>query len=383
MRRSLRILSGRIVIALIAVALLAVPALPAAAADPTPSPGAAGDPGPSPSATDGPEEGTLVCTVTDPRATELSGLVATPSGYVAINDSNDDASRIKIFYFDPTCKLVKTVGYPTAARDPEDLAQAPDGTLWVADIGDNVTSAGHRNTIALWHVPADGSAPVIYRLSYPDGPHDAEALFFTPTGTPVIVTKEIIGTSGIYEPTGPLVPKNTTGVPMKLMGTFSPTATGVPNLLGKLGEVLVTGAATSPDRRRVALRTYGAVYEWDVPDGDPVKAITTGVPRVTALPNEPQGESIAYTVDGQAFLTISDQSGPSQLRRYEPWDQAITPSAAATPVHGRLLTPVADQPVLARDLARVPGWAMVVVAAAGLFIAGIGFFGLHRSRRDA
>ena len=75
---------------------------------------------------------------------------------------------------------------------------------------------------------------------------------------------------------------------------------------------MVTGAAISPDRTRVALRTYTAAYEWDVPDGDVVKAITTGTPRLTPLPDEPQGEAIAYTVDGPRFLTLSDEAGPTR-----------------------------------------------------------------------
>ncbi len=58
---------------------------------------------------------------------------------------------------------------------------------------------------------------------------------------------------------------------------------------------MITGAAVSPDRSRVVLRTYAEAYEWDVTDGDVVKAITSGVPRVTPLPDEPQGEAIAYT----------------------------------------------------------------------------------------
>jgi hypothetical protein len=66
----------------------------------------------------------------------------------------------------------------------------------------------------------------------------------------------------------------------------------------------------------VALRTYTTAYEWDVPDRDVVKAITTSTPRITELPNEPQGESIAYTLDGQQFLTCSDQSGPTEILRY-------------------------------------------------------------------
>jgi hypothetical protein len=115
------------------------------------------------------------------------------------------------------------------------------------------------------------------------------------------------------------------------VGSFRPSVTGASNPLGSLGEMVVTGAATSPDRRRVALRTYAAAYEWDVPDGDVVKAITTGTPRATPLPDEPQGEAIAYTVDGQGFLTLSDVSGPTELRRYEPSTVAGAASPSAPP----------------------------------------------------
>ncbi len=334
----------------------------------------AGVPTPTPTPTPTPKgatTGTAVCTVSDKGATELSGLLATPNGYVSMNDSNDDPTRIKVFFLDRNCHVTRTIGYPSAARDPEDIAQAPDATLWVADTGDNITSSERRTTVALWHVV--GTAPVIYRLTYPDGPHDAEALFFTPSGTPVIVTKEISGISGLYEPAAPMQAQTTVGVPLKKVGTFAPVATGVPNVLGPLGEVLVTGAATSPDRRRVALRTYGAVYEWDVPDGDPVKAITTGRPRVTAVPNEPQGEAIAYTVDGRYFLTLSDEAGPTVLRRYTPSTRLEATIAPTTPPP----TPSA----MARALSGIPAWALITVAVTGLTLAAGGTIGLLRSRR--
>jgi streptogramin lyase len=259
-----------------------------------------------------------VCTVDDPGAVELSGLVATQDGYVSVIDSQFDSDTIRIVYLDSACAVRRTQGYPTAARDPEDIAVAPDGTLWVSDTGDNITAQSRRSTVALWRLPAGGGDPVIHRLSYPDGPHDAEALLFDQDGQPIIVTKEISGLAGLYRPTGPLQPQSTTGVQLEKVGTFRATVTGASNPLGSLGEMVVTGAATSPDRRRVALRTYAAAYEWDVPDGDMVKAITTGTPRYTPLPDEPQGEAIAYTVDGQSFLTLSDESGPTELRRYQP-----------------------------------------------------------------
>src|SRR5690606_25078733 len=159
----------RLVVALTAAVVAFVPAWPSHAAT---------------------RSGTDVCVIDDPRATELSGLVATPSGYIAVTDSKPNPDDMAIIYLDATCKVTRTLAYPTPARDPEDLAVAPDGALWVADIGDNVTSPTRRETVALWLVPSHEGAPVIHRLTYPDGPHDAEALLFSGDGTPVIVTTE-------------------------------------------------------------------------------------------------------------------------------------------------------------------------------------------------
>jgi hypothetical protein len=314
-----------------------------------------------------------VCVIDDPRATELSGLVAVGNGYVAINDSQLDPAAIHVVYLDATCKVTAIVKYPSAARDPEDLTVAPDGTLWVADIGDNITSPSHRQTIALWRIPPDGSPPVIYRLAYPDGPHDAEALLFADNTTPLIITKETSGRAGLYEPAGPLQAQSSTGLPMKRVGEFSPRSTGENNALGELGEILITGAAIAPDRRRVALRTYTAAYEWDVPDGDLVKAITTGTPRVTALPDEPQGESLAYTPDGTAFLTVSDEPGPTVMRRHVPSTVALPSTPSST-------TPAAAPP---SGLGAIPMWYSVAAAVAGLVLAAAGFLGLRRARRAA
>jgi hypothetical protein len=303
-----------------------------------------------------------VCTVDDPRAVELSGLVATPDGYVSVIDSQFDPDTILIVYLDSACGVSRTEGYPTAARDPEDIAAAPDGILWVADIGDNITAQTRRSTVALWRLPPDGGDPVIHRLSYPDGPHDAEALLFGADGQPIIVTKDISGLAGLYRPTGPLQAQSGTGVPLEKVGTFRPSVTGASNPLGGVGEMVVTGAATSPDRRRVALRTYAAAYEWDVPDGDVVKAITTGTPRYTPLPDEPQGESIAYTVDGQGFLTLSDVSGPTELRRYQPSTVELPGSA----------TPSA---IVAEEVAATgPDWRLwlgVTAIAVGLLVLAV------------
>ncbi len=315
-------------------------------------------------------QGEVVCTVDDPRAIELSGLVATPQGFVAIVDSQFDSDQVVIVRLDQQCGVASTTGYPTPPRDPEDLAVAPDGALWVADIGDNITAANRRETVALWRIPPDGGPPVIHRLAYPDGPHDAEALLFAADGSPIIITKEVGDTAYLYQATGALQPGTPQGAPLRLVGEFRPVVTGAPNDLSTLGELMVTGAASAPDRSRVALRTYTAAYEWSVPDGDVVRAITTTPPRITPLPDETQGEAIAYTVDGTGFLTVEDVAGPTPIRRYQPSTVEHRPSATAPP--GEETAADADPvttPIVWYGFALVGGGAALLLGAGGWVIA--------------
>jgi hypothetical protein len=312
--------------------------------------------------------GTPVCTITDPRVRDLSGLVATPTGFIVINDIQFDSAKMEIFYLDQHCGVVKTVAYPTPARDPQDLAVAPDGSLWVADIGDVHRT---RTTVALWHLSSGGGAPVIYRMSYPDGAHDAQALFFTPAGVPLLITFNITGAAGLYEPTAPLVANTAAGVAMRKVGEFSAPRTYVPNALGPFGEVLVTGAAVSPDRHMFTIRTYSTAFEWDVPaDGDVVHAITTQKPRITPLPYEPEGDAITYTMDGSRLLTLSDQDDPTTIRSYPREQPTPDPMPVANALHPM-------QPSVSAALVIL----LAGVTGVGIIVAVVGMFGLRRSRR--
>ena len=270
-------------------------------------------------------KGTPLCSVSDQRMHELSGLVALEGGYATLSDSNPDPSLVKVFFLGPDCRLTRSVGFPEPARDPEDLALAPDGALWVADVGDNANAKTHRTSVSVWRLPPGGSRLTGYQLTYPDGHHDAEAMLIDHDGLPVIVTKDVTGLSRIYKPTGQLA----TGggmTALALVGRFSARITGTSNPFGLAGQLAVTGAAVSPDRGRVVLRTYADAYEFDVSGGDVVAALSTGSPRITPLPDETQGEGITYTRDGAAFVTVSDAAVAVPLLRYQ--RQAAEPTSA-------------------------------------------------------
>lgn len=270
----------------------------------------------------GAAEGRRVCQVRDDRLTELSGLAATGSGYVVVNDGSDLASHRKIFYLNAKCAVVRTLSYPSRPRDTEDLGITRDGTLWVADIGDN---DAERSTVALWRLAPGAKAPVLYRLSYPDGAHDAEALLLAPSGTPIIVTKSLAA-GGVYVPAGRLTAGRTT--PLRRVGDVALPVTTTSNPFSFAGRLLITGGAVSPDGRFAVLRTYADAFEFDVSGGDVVAAVTTGRARPVAMPDEPQGESVAYTADGTALLTVSEGRDPVILRYPLPGRPAVaSPSA--------------------------------------------------------
>jgi hypothetical protein len=278
-----------------------------------------------------------VCRIGDDRLVEISGLVATGDGYVVVNDGSDDPARRRIFYLDRRCKVVRTVAYPSRPRDTEDMALATDGTLWVADIGDNSRT---RTTIALWRLAPGARKPRLYRMAYPDGPHDAETLLLTPAGAPIVVTKTA-ATAGLYVPQTPLQAGRTT--PLRQAGSVTVPLTSTSNPFSLPGRLVITGGAVSPDGRHAVLRTYADAFEYDVSGGDLVGAVTNGTPRVIPLPDEPQGESIAYSPDGTALLTTSEVAGQphgtkAALLRYPLADRAPStsapPSTATSPASG-------------------------------------------------
>ena len=107
-------------------------------------------------------------------------------------------------------------------------------------------------------------------------------------------------------------------MPLKLAGQFTPEQTGTATKFGLAGQNWVTGGANSPDGSKVVIRTYSDAYEFDVKNGDVVSAITKGKPRITPLPDDAQGEAIAYTPDGASFLTLSNDSNATPILKWKP-----------------------------------------------------------------
>jgi hypothetical protein len=259
-----------------------------------------------------------LCRITDPRLPEVSGLVVVGSRLLAINDGGD---RLAVYVLDRSCRVVAVHTAPVDPYDPEDLAVGADGTVWFCDTGDNLA---RRSTVALLALRPDGSTAV-YRMTYPDGPHDAEALLLPPGGTPYVVTKEVLGTSGVYRPTHGLVSGGT--VAMSKVASLRFALTGTPGgPVGRAGQLLVTGGAVSKDGRLIALRTYTDAYVWRLTRSDVPRALAAKPQRI-ALPPAPQGEAISF--DGDRRLVVAGEGVPGVVS-VVPLPAAVASAASST-----------------------------------------------------
>lgn len=259
---------------------------------------------------------TTIATIKEKSISESSGLTAsrsTPGAYWTHNDSGDGPF---IYAFDTrgnSLGIFRVTG--AQARDWEDIAagpgpQADKSYLYIGDIGDNDEA---RDEVVVYRVaepaltaatskltkasPGATGPAEAFRLRYPDGKYDAEALLVHPTtGNIYIVNKVPITNPAVYEATAPFTPGKL--VTMKRLGEIR-----VPSIFGGV----ITGGSISPDGRRVALCDYFQGYEIVLPASsrdfnDIWKQRMTGFD----LGKRKQGEAIAYRLDGNALLATSE-----------------------------------------------------------------------------
>lgn len=252
--------------------------------------------------------------IQDPALVEISGIQSGKANngiWWVHNDSGDSARLFAIGDNGVTRRVYTLTG--AAAIDWEDLAigRGPvHGTsyLYAGDIGDN---AAARSEIAVYRVPeptVTTGAPTALggvetlRLRYPNGAHNAEALFMDPlTGELVIVEKKLAGGDiGVYRAPANLVANSITT--LKLAKTIN-VGVGIANA--------VTGASISSDGSQIGLRTYGGTRIFHRESNVSAPVALSGRPCIGPTPDEVQGEAIGFDSDGRGFVTVSE--GSNQL----------------------------------------------------------------------
>lgn len=253
----------------------------------------------------------------DADITESSGIAASkcqPDVYWTHNDSGDDAF---LFAIGPKGEKLGTWRVPSATNyDWEDIASTREanGTcyIYIGDIGDN---GRKREDYVVYKVaeptvspdadpsskrsPLETQRPESIRYTYPDGKHNSEALLVDPkTKAIYIVTKRFSGPASVFKL------KTGASVAEKLGEIALPA---VPN-----GSV--TGGDISPDRGRLVLCDYSAIYEFTLANGTSVDNFFAAEPFSMAVGDRKIGESVAYSADGKALLLTSESKHSSILR---------------------------------------------------------------------
>jgi hypothetical protein len=259
-------------------------------------------------------------TVASPDLDELSGLAASvrhPGALWAINDSGEPSLRL--FALDTRGNLTGTFTVPELVPyDVEDLTvwHRPGEThdmLMAADIGDNVVregGAGRKHIIlygveepspAQLHASPETRLAFTLLLTYPDRPHDAEALFVDPrSGVLYVFAKETFGPSNFYRLAPPFGGGSRV---LEMAGTLSVGTERFPGLM-------ITAASIRPDGGMLAFRTYGSLVAFPRAAGASIES-ALGLPaRILPLPGERQGESLTFATDGLGVFTVSEGVAP-------------------------------------------------------------------------
>lgn len=281
------------------------------------NPGVPADPGQN--AVDAARAGDLTTsnggTITNSALTEISGIdagIKNPNVVWVHNDSGDSA---RIFAVD--AKTGQTLGSYTLggakAVDWEDIevATAADGKsyIYVGDIGDNGLS---RSNVVIYRVPeptvtgtATNPANTTLtgidqlRLAYPNGEKiNSESLAVDPrSGNLMVIEKTSGDVSRVYS--APATAWGSTGdTTLQQVATLDTSHTN---------SKLVTSADFSPDGSELAVRTYRDVLLWNRdPNSSAWSPFSQQPVMGPAVPNESQGEAIAFHPDGDGYVTVSE-----------------------------------------------------------------------------
>ena len=245
------------------------------------------------------EAGSSPCTLLQqpaslPDLPEASGLalsLRSPGLLWSHNDSSEPA----LVAFDPSGTVRGRVRVDNATvTDWEDVSAAscPSGPcLFIADIGDNEHTRGDVTVYRVAEPAPDArtTRTELFTVSYPDGPHDAEALFVVGNDL-FVVTKD--AEARVYRASMDGTQRN-----LEL------------KQIARLNLTRVTDAETSRDGTWVLVRTSNEVVFYRTADivggGDAPRGIHVPVEWA----KEPQGEGVAMDTDGTLHLSSEGGGG--------------------------------------------------------------------------
>lgn len=241
---------------------------------------------------------------------ELSGLAVSRRNVGLIYAHDDSGGAAAVYALDEMARLRATLNISGATNvDYEDIAAGPggDGQSWVyvGDTGDNAARGGGvgRAFIVVYRFPEPMLDPSMtttmsvtaeaMRFTYPDRAHDCESLAIDPdTGDLYFLTKE-------------------NGSPASLYVARAPHSAGMRTLemVTTVDLTFAVGMDLSPGGRALLVRTGGGLSLFLRDAGESWSTALARAPIDVPVETEPQGEAVAWALDGRGYWTASEGNG--------------------------------------------------------------------------
>ncbi len=252
-------------------------------------------------------KGTITGQVQSAELREVSGITASRVNPGVVWLHNDGRAN-QLFGVRTTGETAAVLEWPDAVVDLEDVADGPGPSaeqdyLYLGDIGDNDSRRPQvrvyrtvEPTIAASDSPQFVSATMEdFRFTYPDGPHDAEALLVDPlSGDIFIVTKEKKQAQVFLAEASELKPRQT----VELEGVASLKLDNI-----AAGDI-------SRDGRWILLRSEKEGWLWQRDPGQTIPAtFNSTLPSKVPVRHKSQaknGEGISFHPADTGYFTISE-----------------------------------------------------------------------------
>lgn len=234
---------------------------------------------------------------------EASGLVASRKNPGMLWTHNDSGDKARIFLIDSLGRYRATVWLKGATnRDWEDITLGagpqPDNTyLYIGEIGDNLAQYPHKVIYRIKEPRFTGDTTLFIeevdsiRFTLPDGERDTEALMIDPHTKDLYIFSKREDAINLYRLP---YPQSTTEMMV------------AEKVLEAMPFTLIVAADWSADGKEILIKNYKQVYYWQRNVGQPVKDVLQKAPQTLPYHEEPQGESIAFALDGSGYYTLSE-----------------------------------------------------------------------------
>jgi len=257
----------------------------------------------------------IVGKIASKEITESSGLVVSQCQENVLWTHNDSGDGPYVFAMDRTGTHLGTWKVTNAENlDWEDIATYKDESgkcfIYIGEIGNSRNNQLTEHIIYRFAEPtiketdrdtsrknAAATEPAtVLKFSYPDRRRNAEVLMAEPkSGSLYIVTKEPSEPAAVYK----LKPE---------FGAEKQVAVKVAEItVPAVPFGMLTGGSISSDGKRLLLCDYFAAYEFALTNtADSFDEIWKQKPIATGLGRRKQGESIAYSADGNSIFATSE-----------------------------------------------------------------------------